>query len=168
MPAVLALLRGGHRVRRRLGAHRLPRGRGDAVRRGAAGSALRPLGGLALPAVVSAVAAASPMTQVLTIRDAGRTLEVVVGARLELRLPDNPSTGHRWTVAADPRFVLFEEGAYTQLGQEPGAGGERQWWITPREVGTTTLGLSRWRPWEGEQAAVERYAVTLRILPCDR
>lgn len=123
---------------------------------------------LALPAVVSTVAVAFPMPPVLTIRDDGRTLQVGFGARLELRLPDNPSTGYRWTVDADPRFVVVEEGGYTQLGQGPGAGGERQWWITPRRVGTTRLRLRRWRPWEGEQATIERYAVTLRILSRDR
>lgn len=107
------------------------------------------------------------MKQVLTIRDHGRTVQVSVGARLELRLADNPSTGYCWTVEADPRFVVIEAGAYTQLGQGPGAGGEQQWWITPRQVGTTTLRLRRGRPWEGEPATIERFAVTLRILSRD-
>ena len=37
------------------------------------------------------------MAQALTIRDDGRTIHVGVGARLELRRPDSPSTGCSWT-----------------------------------------------------------------------
>lgn len=104
------------------------------------------------------------MAQVLTIHDDGRTIQLGVGTRLELRLPDNPSTGYRWSVEADSRFVTVEEGVYTQLVHGLGGGGERQWWINTCQTGCTTLRLSRWRPWESESSAIERFAVTLEIL----
>jgi inhibitor of cysteine peptidase len=127
-------------------------------------AALWSLCGVPFAFVDPALSTAAPMAQVLTIHDDGRTIQVGVGVRLELRLPDNPSTGYRWSVEVDSRFVTVEEGVYTQLVHGLGGGGERQWWITTCQAGSTTLRLSRWRPWESEQSAIERFAVTLEIL----
>lgn len=104
-----------------------------------------------------------PMALPLTASDQGKTIHLKVGSRVELCLPDNPSTGYRWTFKADPSVVDIQEGTYTQMSNLVGSGGEMQWFLTALKPGITTVVFKRWRVWEGEQSAIETFQLTFDI-----
>lgn len=99
----------------------------------------------------------------LSASDHGKTIPLTVGSTVELRLPDNPSTGYRWTFKADPTMVHIKEGRYTQSSELVGSGGEMQWFLQALKPGTTAVLFKRWREWEGEQSAIESFQLTLSI-----
>lgn len=103
------------------------------------------------------------MAMVLAASDNGKIIQVSVGSEVELRLPDNPSTGYKWTFKADENLLSIREGEYVQLSNQVGGGGERQWIITAKKPGTTQVNFKRWREWEGENSAIEHYQLTFQI-----
>jgi inhibitor of cysteine peptidase len=106
------------------------------------------------------------MSSVLTAADNGRTVELLVGDEVALRLPENATTGYRWAIdSADANLVDIKEGPYVSTSEKMGGGGEAQWLIKAKAPGTTSIKLKRWRQWEGESSVVERYEITLRISP---
>ena len=106
------------------------------------------------------------MAPVLTSADKGKTINLRVGAEATLRLPENPSTGYRWTIdAADWNVAEIREEAYEPSSEAVGGGGEAQWLMKAKAPGATTIKLKRWRQWEGEGSVVERFELTLRVSP---
>ncbi|MEB3334177.1 MAG: protease inhibitor I42 family protein, partial [Cyanobacteriota bacterium] len=118
------------------------------------------------PAPISATPK-PPMATQLTTANNGQTIPVAQGASVELRLPENPTTGYRWTLVAPPSSVAVVEDTYTSAGSMPGSGGERRWVLQAKTPGTAALQFKRWREWEGEASVVERYALTLKITPAN-
>lgn len=134
---------------------------------------VRQIIGIAMAGLLSAGVFANPskstetrMSAFLTTADDGRTIELRVGDDAVLRLPENAATGYRWVVdAADGSLVEIKEGEYLPTSNAVGSGGEAQWAIHAKAVGVTQLKLKRWRHWEGERSVIERYEITLRIVP---
>ncbi|MEB3318910.1 MAG: protease inhibitor I42 family protein [Cyanobacteriota bacterium] len=114
-----------------------------------------------------------PMDFVLTAADNGASLHLSPGSTGELRLPETPTTGYRWTLDSAPSNLVIGEGVFTASGEGTlpppqsalGGSGERRWVIQAKTAGRATLTLQRWRDWEGESSVVERYGVTLTISP---
>lgn len=102
---------------------------------------------------------------VLTEADAGRTVEVAPGAEVQLRLPENPTTGYRWTLTVTPAGCLqvtadaFERPDTAAVG----AGGVRVVDVKPAGVPSCELGLAHRRPWEGEDQIASR--LSYRFIP---
>jgi len=106
------------------------------------------------------------MSVSLTAADNGKTVELHVGDAAVLRLPENATTGYRWAVdAADGSVVEIAEGEYIATPNRVGAGGEAQWIVRAKAAGATQVKLKHWREWEGERSVIERYEISLRILP---
>jgi inhibitor of cysteine peptidase len=105
------------------------------------------------------------MDVLLTSADNGRMVSLRQGASGELRLPESPTTGYRWTLESAPPHLTIGEGEFTPLHPSPGGGGERHWPLQARSPGVATLVLKRWRDWEGEASVIERFEVTLTITP---
>jgi inhibitor of cysteine peptidase len=106
------------------------------------------------------------MSTVLTAADDAKTVELRVGSDAVLRLPENATTGYRWAVdAVDRSLIEIKEGQYLSASNTVGSGGEAQWILHAKAAGVTQLKLKRWRHWEGERSVIERYEVTLRIVP---
>jgi inhibitor of cysteine peptidase len=103
------------------------------------------------------------MAPQLTSVNNGQTIRIAQGTSVELRLPENPSTGYRWTLVAPPPSVAVVEEEYSSSGSMPGSGGERRWTFQAITPGTATLQFKRWRAWEGEASVVERFTLTLEI-----
>ena len=105
---------------------------------------------------------------VLTEADRGRTLTVKKGSRVELRLPENASTGYVW------QFQSFDAQALEFLGQQSfvpadapemaGKPGLKVFTARAKAPGEARLALAKYRPWEGEASAVERFAVTVKVV----
>ena len=102
---------------------------------------------------------------VLTEADAGAPHAVAVGQSIELRLPENPSTGYRWTVAVAPAGAAAIDGdRYVAGGSMPGAPGTRAFVVTMKAPADARLDAKLWRVWEGEGSAVREvtFALTIR------
>jgi inhibitor of cysteine peptidase len=102
--------------------------------------------------------------EVLTVDMAqnGDDLEMGIGESLELRLPENPTTGYRWQTdsAGKPALELEEESFEPSL-EAYGASGIRRWRFRSVQKGVAHLKMDRRRSWERQ--AVETFTVTIRI-----
>jgi inhibitor of cysteine peptidase len=93
----------------------------------------------------------------------GQKIAVRVGDTVQLRLPENASTGYRWSVdAIDDAHVRVEETGF--VGADGvGGGGDACWRLSATAPGDTAVTWKRWRPFEGDRSVVERFAITLHI-----
>jgi len=104
---------------------------------------------------------------VLTRADNNRTAELRIGEWLEVRLPENPTTGFSWAVDEnDRRLLSLESTAYAPPDEAGfiGTRGQRTFRFTARQPGDGALKLKYWRIWEGDSSVAERFVVTLRIV----
>ncbi len=103
---------------------------------------------------------------ILTRVDHNRTAEVRVGERIEVRLPENPTTGFTWAIDEDNRRLLaLDRTDYVEPSESSiiGARGQRSFTFTARQAGEISLTFKYWRFWQGDTSVTERYTVTLRI-----
>ena len=104
--------------------------------------------------------------QVLTERDNGREVTLPDGRELSLSLPENRTTGYRWDLEEEDRGLLeTREAEGSDVSPAVGSGGRARWIVRAIAPGTSRLRLKRWRPWEGESSTVERFELTIRVLP---
>jgi len=88
-------------------------------------------------------------------------------SKLVVRLPSNPTTGYRWSLAQQSTAVLEPEGApsYEKGAGDAGAGGIEIWRFAPTQAGEGTLRLEYRRLWEADaapRAGSSSYKVTVR------
>lgn len=99
--------------------------------------------------------------------DNNRTTELHVGERLEIHLPENPTTGFKWAIDENDRRILaLDDTVYIPPleGGFIGARGQRTFTFTARQPGEVALKLKYWRVWEGDSSVVERFGVTVRVI----
>jgi inhibitor of cysteine peptidase len=102
----------------------------------------------------------------LTDADNGRSLDAHVGDTLLLRLPENATTGYRWSFdGLDTTIASARDGDYARSSGAVGSGGEVTWTLTAIAPGTTKLRLKLWREWEGDSSIKKRFEVTLSVEP---
>lgn len=96
--------------------------------------------------------------------DAGKTIAIVVGQRLSVRLPYVGGTGYSWTPVHDSAALLTFDGASVTVGQAmPGAASEQILTFTARAPGTELLELDYARPWEKTTPPLKRFSITVEI-----
>jgi inhibitor of cysteine peptidase len=94
-----------------------------------------------------------PVVKVVDLRN--YRIDLQVGERVEVRLPGNPSTGHRWTLV-DPLPPLVRPIGVARL--EPmrtdlaGAPGHEVWTFEAVDYGTGTLSFAYRRPSDPDSA----------------
>jgi inhibitor of cysteine peptidase len=105
----------------------------------------------------------------VTEANSGGSVTLARDQRLIVRLPSNPSTGYRWSLAQQATGVLEPDGAPTYEPGSPGAGtagagGTETWKFVPTRAGEETLRLEYRRLWETDAAParVVSYKVTVR------
>jgi len=104
---------------------------------------------------------------VITSADHNRTTELRVGEQLEIRLPENPTTGFKWAIDEnDRRLLRLEDTAYIPPDEAGfiGARGQRIFTFTGLKPGEVVLKLKYWQVWGGEGSITERFAVTVRVV----
>lgn len=99
----------------------------------------------------------------LTAEDADRTVELVVGDSLTMRLGANPGTGFEWEVTTSDDGVVSLSNQTFDAGGDDGEGspGQQVLVLTADGPGSTELTFVYRRPWETE-VEPER-TVTLRL-----
>jgi len=93
----------------------------------------------------------------LTEADTDKTRAVQVGDSVELRLPENPTTGYRWSIDISPAgAATLTASRWNPGGPGIGAAGTREFVIAVRERGAVRMHAKLWREWQGEGSAIER------------
>jgi inhibitor of cysteine peptidase len=91
---------------------------------------------------------------VLTAADRGSTVLLREGDTVELRLPENGSTGYVWDLVTTPDGVELVDDQVTLPSElRPGADGERRLRFTVRGAVQGPLELALRRPWEDSSVA---------------
>lgn len=107
-----------------------------------------------------------PEPVTLTEQNDGQTVDVHVGQRIDLSLPENASTGYRWMLEhVDAQRVEAREEKPRYPSGALGSGGRAAWVFVPKTPGAALITLKQWRPWEGDASIVARFRVELRVLP---
>jgi predicted secreted protein len=98
---------------------------------------------------------------VLTAADRGSTVSLREGDTVELRLPENGSTGYVWDVVSLPDGIELVEDHVTLPGElRPGAEGERALHFAVRCAAQGPIELALRRPWEDRtEAPAETFSV---------
>jgi inhibitor of cysteine peptidase len=98
--------------------------------------------------------------------DNDRTVEVRLGDVVRITLPENASTGYRWTIDR------YDEDIIEALGSEPrypagdvGSGGEIAFNFKAKKAGSGEIALKHWRHWEGDRSVIGRFRVRLNVQP---
>jgi inhibitor of cysteine peptidase len=107
-----------------------------------------------------------PETLILTEANQGATSPVAVGQDVTIRLGENPTTGYRWTLEADPQDGIEVVGSeYAPAGVAPGAAGTREFHLRVKAAGSIHLYLKLVRSWESQGSAVDHHEFTLQVVP---
>lgn len=103
-------------------------------------------------------------SMILTQQDNGMTLNLKVGDRFSIQLPENPTTGFQWAINPNQDGLLtLQKTSYIPASpQLIGSGGQKIWEFKVKKAGKTNLSLKYWRPWEGDSSIVDRYSVTVQ------
>ena len=103
-------------------------------------------------------------TTSLTEADAGTTRTVQLEEKVELHLPENPSTGYRWSInIVPPEAAAVIANDWSPAGPGVGATGTREFIITTKKPGTVMLRAKLWREWQGEGSITQRREFTLQV-----
>ena len=95
----------------------------------------------------------------------GERMSVRVGDRINLTLPENASSGYRWSIRSHDDTVLSVEDSGYRADASVGGAGVAEWTFRAKEAGATLVELVRWRRWEGERSIVERFSFSAEIAP---
>jgi inhibitor of cysteine peptidase len=95
----------------------------------------------------------------------GRTVTVTVGETIEIRLPENPTTGFRWQLMANDGAICavtadrFEAPAPRALGR----GGEHSWLLKALRIGECDVELRCRRRWANSLEPEESFSIHIQV-----
>jgi len=103
----------------------------------------------------------------ITPESAGRTIELRSDQELLVRLPSNPATGYRWSLAAAPADVLKLEGPpaveRNPAGAALGAPGIEIWRFSLARKGQQILRFDYCLPWESDAPPARQLSFTVTV-----
>ena len=94
----------------------------------------------------------------------GASVNLSVGQVLELRLPENPTTGFVWNFESkgDPGCAVIDN-RFVASGVRPGSGGEHTWHIRGLKAGVCRISLVYRRPWEVAALPAHKFQITIDV-----
>jgi len=108
---------------------------------------------------------ADPMPS-LTEADNDQTVDLRVGETFHVRLPENATTGYRWTIDR------LDDEVVEAVGSEPdyaagsiGSGGAVTFTFRAKKPGTGDIALKHWRHFEGDASVTNRFRLRLNARP---
>lgn len=113
----------------------------------------------------SAALGGEPMATVtLTQEQNGTVVESHVGDVIAVKLPENASTGYRWSVEqSDPAVVAEQSSSYEQGFGGVGAGGTRIFTFKAVSTGNANLRLKLSRSWESNTGPANRFEASIHV-----
>jgi inhibitor of cysteine peptidase len=95
--------------------------------------------------------------------DTGTTIEVQVGDSVEVRLPENPTTGYRWQAYDIDQSILAQKDVqYEPGGPAIGEGGTRIFRFDVVGPGQSQLQAKLLREWQGDSSIIDRFAAAVK------
>jgi inhibitor of cysteine peptidase len=106
----------------------------------------------------------SSVTQI-NLDDAGKTIQLTIGDKLEVNLEGNPSTGYTWEVLSGQELLeQSEEIEFTAASQQlVGSSGEMRFEFEAIAAGETTLTMGYLRPFERDIDPLQTYSVSVIV-----
>ncbi len=116
-----------------------------------------------VPAQTPAPAPALPASFDQT--DNGGNYSVSLGAAIELRLPENPSTGYSWNLSVPAGITVLNDSYIpgNTSGRLIGSGGTRIWFLEPVQPGEKVVSGVYRRPWEPVTGNETGFRLTLLV-----
>lgn len=100
----------------------------------------------------------------LSSKDSGQEVHIGLGDSVVLRLPENPTTGVRWSFDELDSALELTSDRYEQApGNAPGAATTRVLTLQSRSHGRAEVRLKRWQEWEGASSIDATWHCTVRI-----
>ncbi len=102
---------------------------------------------------------------VITQDDQGKSFAVQQGNIILIRLAENPTTGYQWEGDAVDEQIIMLQGSDFSMGSETGigGGGTKTFSFKALSPGLAQVQLKLRREWEPEDAAIDRFEVTIRV-----
>jgi inhibitor of cysteine peptidase len=99
-------------------------------------------------------------------KDNGQLAQVPRGSTITVELPENPTTGYKWTRPVfDEVFLVLERDQFLPAEQAAiGAGGIRQFVFRAKSAGHTVVRLLNKRPWQSDEQAATTFTLPIQIL----
>lgn len=102
----------------------------------------------------------------LTERANGQAIELRVGERITLELPETAGTGYRWALEEPvPTAIEVRKEPFRAGSEALGSGGTAAWTVIAKAPADAPLRLKLWRAWEGDASIRQRFEAMLRIRP---
>jgi len=94
----------------------------------------------------------------------GQTIDAPVGQTIEIRLPENATTGFRWAITSngEPVLRLLHEDRQPPATAQPGAGGMHQWQWHVQQAGSCDVELAYRRHWEAQTKPARVFKIHVR------
>ena len=102
----------------------------------------------------------------ITEQDDGKSIKLIKGQTLLVRLAANPTTGYQWMLQGNPAPLELIKSDFTgdpQTKSMAGAGGTQTLQFMARSAGNATLKLEYQRPWEKDVPAAKAFKVTVVV-----
>ena len=93
----------------------------------------------------------------------GKEIELPVGETLEVRLPENRTTGFQWVVESSAKSVSSLVNEKVEAGSKPGEPGIHHWYFRTERPGSDRIELSYRRPWEEKEKPGRTFALDVRV-----
>src|SRR5215831_1183397 len=95
----------------------------------------------------------------------GETIEVAVGSTIDIHLPENASTGFRWSMTSrgEPSLAVISDERRPPSSPAPGATGEHRWQLRATAAGECDVAIAYRRPWEDDSSQGRRFIVHVRV-----
>ncbi len=97
--------------------------------------------------------------------DADKTIELAVGDAIEIRLPENATTGYRWTLKSIDKSIC-EVATEERHGPDkivPGAPGTHVWRLKAIQAGDCGIEIAYGRPWRVDAPPARTFKIKLRV-----
>jgi inhibitor of cysteine peptidase len=118
-----------------------------------------------LALTLGACGAGAQTPQLLSEADAGKTVALKVGDRLEVVLSGNPTTGYSWEIGTVNERILKAVGqpAYRSSSPAAGSGGAFTFSLQAMAAGSTPVQFIYRRPFEKGVAPLKTFEITVTV-----